>query len=171
MRTIIVTTFLLCLSLQLIAQRKEAGTDRKAIKSLPSKDTVDGFANKDAESVKTVLKQFNSAVERLDVSLTEKLFTPDSKVYESGGSEGTFIHYLEHHLIPELKSFKSFKYDNYKVDVKVDGTYAFATESYNYTIVTLKENTVIKRKGVATSVLKKMNGEWKIIISHNSSRK
>ena len=126
---------------------------------------------KEEEKVKTVLKKYNAAVEKLDLTGTEKLFTTDSKIYESGGVEGNYAHYLEHHLTPELKEFKSFTYNDYKVQVEVDGKYAFATETYNYTIVVAEKDTVVKRKGVATSVLKKVNGEWKIMISHNSSRK
>jgi ketosteroid isomerase-like protein len=127
--------------------------------------------NKEVESVKSLLKKYSNAVEKLDVAGTENLFTTDSQIFESGGSEGTYTHYLEHHLIPEFKDFTSFKYSDYKVDVKIDGKYAFTTETYNYTLILAKDKTEVKRKGVATSVLKKVNGEWKIMISHNSSRK
>ena len=127
--------------------------------------------NKEADAAKAVLNQYKVAVEKLDVTGTEKLFTTDSKIFESGGSEGNYAHYLEHHLGPEFKEFKSFKYSDYKVDVKVDGNYAFATETYNYTIIIAKDNMEVKRKAVATSVLKKVKGEWKIMVSHNSSRK
>lgn len=127
--------------------------------------------SKSSDEVKEVLKQYNNAVQKLDVAGTDKLFTADSKIYESGGSEGNYAHYLEHHLTPELKEFKSFTYSDYKVEVQVDGDYAFTTEIYNYTIVLVKDNTEIKRKGVATSVLKKVKGQWLIMISHNSSRK
>ena len=57
------------------------------------------------------------------------------------------------------------------MDVTVDGNYAFATETYTYVIVVAKDNSEVKRKGVSTSVIKKIKGEWKIMISHNSSRK
>ena len=57
------------------------------------------------------------------------------------------------------------------MEVQVDGNYAFTAETYNYTIIVAKDNTEVKRKGVATSVLKKENGKWKIMIRHNSSRK
>ncbi len=127
--------------------------------------------NKEVESVKSVLKKYTDAVEKLDVVGTENLFTSDSQIFESGGSEGTYAYYLEHHLRNEFKEFKSFKYSDYKVDVKVDGKYAFATETYLYTLVLAKDKTEVKRKGVATSVLKKEKGEWKIMINHNSSRK
>lgn len=125
----------------------------------------------EAEAVKAVLSNYHNAIQKLDATGTELLFTADSKVYESGGIEGTYVHYLEHHLGPELKVFKSFTFSDYKADVKVDGDYAFATETYNYTIVVAKDNSEIKRKGVATSVLKKIAGKWRIMLSHSSSRK
>ncbi len=134
--------------------------------------SVISFAQtKDIDAVKTVLKQYNAAVEKLDVAGTEKLFTADSKVFESGSSEGTYAHYLGHHLIPEFKEFTSFKFSDYKVDATVAGVYAFTTESYAYTIVLAKDKSEVKRKGVATSVLRKEKGGWKILMSHNSSRK
>ena len=122
-------------------------------------------------SVKAVLKKYNSAVENLNMEGTDKLFTSDSKIYESGGSEGTYAHYVEHHLTPELKEFKSFVFSDYKVDVQVEGAYAFAVETYNFTIVMATDNSEVKRKGVATCILRKDKGEWKIMVSHNSSRK
>lgn len=170
----IVSALAVCLIvLSSFAQSKEAGTEREAIKQFVTKDDnlpVSPKA-KDADAVKAVLKQYNNSVEKLNVTGTEKLFTADSKIYESGGSEGNYAHYLEHHLAPELKEFKSFTFSDYKVEVQVDGNYAFATETYNYTIVVAKDNAEVKRKGVATSVLKKIKGEWKIMINHNSSRK
>lgn len=126
---------------------------------------------KDTDAIKLVLKRYNDAVSKLDVTGTEKLFTADSKIYESGGNEGNYTHYLEHHLVPELKEFKSFTYSDYKVEVQADGNYAFATETYNYIIIVAVDGKEIKRKGVATSVLKKIKGEWKIMICHNSSRR
>lgn len=147
MKKIFMSTVILCISLLSFAQTQ------------------------DEEAVKSVLKEYNSTVEKLDASGTEKLFTADSKIFESGGSEGSYVHYMEHHLTPELKEFKSFTFSNYKVEVTIDGNYAFATESYNYIIVVAKDNMEVKRKEVATSVLKKIKGEWKIMINHNSSRK
>ena len=46
--------------------------------------------NKEADAAKAVLKQYKDAVEKLDVTGTEKLFTVDSKIFESGGSEGNY---------------------------------------------------------------------------------
>lgn len=124
----------------------------------------------DEAAVRSVLSQYKSAIERLDATGTEQLFTPDSAIFETGGVEGTYANYLAHHLGPELKEFRSFRFSDYKVDVRLEGPVALATESYKYRIET-KKGEVVERLGVATSVLKKENGQWKILSMHNSGRR
>lgn len=125
----------------------------------------------DKEAVVKTLEAYKKALERLDVKGTEKLFTEKSLVIEAGSVEGTYQEYIAHHIGPELDDFKSFQFENYKVDVNVTGNYAFAMETYLYTIVLKKDDKEVKRKGVATSFLMKENGTWKIVNMHNSSRK
>ena len=124
----------------------------------------------DREAVKAVLGSYKEAIERLDASGTERLFTEDSQIFETGGVEGTYENYLAHHLGPELGHFRSFKFSDYKVDVRFEGPVALATETYNYRIETTS-GEVHERRGVATSVLKKIDGSWKILSMHNSGRK
>lgn len=117
-----------------------------------------------------VLAQYKAAVERLDVRGTERLFAPDSQIFESGGAEGTYANYLEHHLTPELKEFRSFAFSDYKIDVRLIGPVAFATETYRYRIVP-NAGDVAERLGVATSVLRNVSGRWLIVSMHNSARR
>ena len=133
-----------------------------------SKDTTD------KQDVIEVMKSYKDALQNLTTEGTFELFTEDSKVFESGGVEGSYAHYIEHHLGPELGHFKSFTFSDYEIDVQVDGNYAFTTETYVYTIV-LKPNDkgegrTISKKGIATSILKKVDGKWKIVKTHSSSR-
>lgn len=123
-----------------------------------------------APAVRAVLTNYRSALERLDASGTELLFTPDSAIFENGGNEGTYANYLAHHLGPELADFKSFTFSDYKVDIRFEGPLALATETYGYRIET-KDGTIAQRVGVTTSVLKQIAGQWQILFSHNSSRK
>lgn len=124
----------------------------------------------DAAAVRSVLHSYIEVVEKLDPKGSERLFTRDSMIFETGGSEGSYAHYLAHHLTPELGEFKSFKFGNYKVNVSFEGPVALATETYTYRIET-KKGEVAERLGVATSVLRKEKGRWKIVMMHNSSRK
>lgn len=124
----------------------------------------------DSTAIKATLNAYKAKIESLDTNGVAALFVPSSKVIEQGKDEGTISHYLEHHLGPELKDFKSFKFSNYKVDVNVIGSYAYTTESYTYTII-LKDAKEIKSNGFATSILQKLNNDWKIVQSHSSFRR
>ena len=124
----------------------------------------------DAAAVRSVLSTYKSAIERLDATGTERLFTADSAIFETGGVEGSYGNYLAHHLGPELDEFKSFRFSNYKIEVRFVGPAALATESYAYRIET-KKGEVAARLGVATTVLTKIKGSWKILSMHNSARR
>lgn len=124
----------------------------------------------DREAVTTVLAEYKSAIERLDATGTSTLFSADSQIFETGGVEGTYADYLAHHLGPELEHFRSFEFSAYTVDVRFEGPVALATETYSYRIETT-EGEIAERKGIATSVLKNIDGSWKIISMHNSARK
>lgn len=123
-----------------------------------------------------VLTAYRDAIQNLTVENTDQLFTEDSQIFESGGSEGSYATYKDHHLGPELKYFKSFSFNDYKLDMKVDLPYAFATETYVFEIVIAankekgREERIITKKGVATVDLKKVDGNWKIVKYHSSSR-
>lgn len=135
---------------QSFSQSKEEGTERAAIKQFTKDRDTSAVSPKSKyiNAVKAVLKQYSNALEKLDISGTANLFTDDSEIYESGASEGTYTHYMQEHLKPELKEFKSLKFNNYKVEVMIVGNYAFATETYNYVIVVAKDNTEVKQKAV-----------------------
>ena len=136
---------------------------------LAAQDTT--AVNAEETAVRSVLTQYKSAIERLDATGTERLFTADSTIFETGGVEGSYANYLAKHLGPELGHFKSFKFSDYKVDVHLLGpAAAHAIETYKYRIET-KSGEVVERLGVATSVLKKQDGRWTIVMMHNSGRK
>jgi uncharacterized protein (TIGR02246 family) len=136
----------------------------------PTTQTASDARADDREAIEAVLENYKAAIERLDASGTEKLFAADSQIFETGGVEGTYQNYLAHHLGPELDHFRSFKFSDYKVDVRFEGPVALATETYRYRIET-ESGEVAERLGVATSVLKKVDGDWKILSMHNSARR
>lgn len=128
------------------------------------------FGQNDKTEVEKVMKAYKSGIEALSTEGLSDLFMEESQVFESGGSEGTFAHYLDHHLGPELKVFSAFDFNDYKISTVVDLPYAFTTETYVYKIVIASNGKVIEKKGVATSVLKKVDGKWLIMKTHSSSR-
>lgn len=138
--------------------------------SAPPGAAAETARSSDEIAVKQVLARYKQAIEKLDASGTEALFAADSAIFETGGSEGGYTQYLSHHLGPELKAFKSFAFSDYQVSVRFVGPVALATETYNYRIET-KTGEIAERRGVATSVLQKIGGQWKILSMHGSARK
>lgn len=129
-----------------------------------------GAGEADADAVKAVLSTYKGALERLDLAGVDALFAPGNQVVESGKVEGGYADYLAHHIGPELGHFKSFKFSDYSVSVRLEGPVALATETYRYTIVLKDKPEPIERQGVATSALKKIDGQWRILSMHSSSR-
>ena len=123
------------------------------------------------DAIKKVLNTYKSKIEKLDTAGVTTHFTPGAKVFEAGKDEGGIQNYMDHHLGPELKAFKSFAFSDYKVDVKINGDYAYTIETYLYTIVLAKDDSQINSKGVATSVLRKTADGWKIEMTHSSFRR
>ena len=128
-------------------------------------------------AVEKIMKAYKDAIQNLTTDGTFELFTEDATVFEQGKVEGTYKDYIDHHLGPELGHFKSFTFSDYEIKTTVNLPYAYTTENYLYTIV-LKgdeakgtQERTIESKGVATSILEKIDGEWKIIHSHTSFKK
>lgn len=124
----------------------------------------------DLAAIRSVVGQYKQALETLDAAKAKDLFTADSQVFESGGVEGSFDHYLEHHIGPELAEFKEFTFRDYNLEVRLDLPFAITTESYIYRIIVKEDGRVVERQGVTTSLLKKINGQWKFLQTHSSSR-
>lgn len=122
-------------------------------------------------AVAAVLAGYRQAVENRDGAAAERFFWADSQIFEQGGVEGDFATYLAHHLGPELREFANFDFDGVETDVEVTGDLAYASEVYTYAI-TFPEGArePISRRGVATSVLERRDGEWRIVVYHSSAR-
>ena len=138
--------------------------------STPGLATAQPATDADTVAVKAVLSSYKSALERLDLAGVEQLFAPDNQVIESGKVEGGYADYRDHHIGPELGHFASFKFSDYTVAVRLEGPIALATETYRYSIRLKDKPEPIERQGVATSVLKKSDGQWQIVSTHSSSR-
>jgi ketosteroid isomerase-like protein len=145
-----------------------------ALLILSSGNAQENNISSEKEAVVLTLKKYKDALQNRTTEGTFDLFADDSAVFEQGGVEGTYKNYIAHHLGPELGHFEKFDFSDYTIDAKVSLPYAFTTETYIYTIVLNpkdgKQGRTIRKKGVATSVLKKIDADWKIIKTHSSSR-
>jgi len=124
----------------------------------------------EVQAVKKVMKTYKETLESLDVTDSYALFIEDSEVLEQGKIEGTYRDYIANHIGPELGHFESFTFSEYEISVVLDMPYAFTTESYIYDIVLKEDSRKVERKATATSILNKIDGKWRIVKTHSSSR-
>lgn len=113
-----------------------------------------------------------AAMEARDLEAAEALFADDSLIFESGGTEGTWSDYRDHHIGPEIDAIESFVMTRASSTERksTDGTMAFVAWPIEYTI-NLSDGRVIESRGTVTFVLENHGGHFKIRHLHWSSRK
>ena len=121
---------------------------------------------------KEVAAAYLEAMETSDLDAAEKLFAPQSSIFESGGQEGDWQHYREHHIGPELSAIKSFSISQEEPEVAEsrDGSMAFVAWPIQYRIA-LEDGRVIESLGTVTFVLVRGTDGLRIRHLHWSSRK
>ena len=112
------------------------------------------------------------AMENSNLDRAEALFADESSVFESGGVEGTWQHYREHHIGAELEEIASFTIakGDASAEESADGGMAFVAWPIEYDIE-LKDGRMIESKGTVTFVLIREDGEYRIRHLHWSSRR
>ena len=120
-----------------------------------------------------VVLAYLDASARSDLDAAAALVADDSVVFESGGGQGTWAQYREHHLGPEVAMFKSFDLETQtpRTWTSDDGSLALVTLPISYDIE-LKDGRKISSLGTVTFGLTRGgDGPYKIVHMHWSSRR
>ena len=119
--------------------------------------------------VADVLRQNAAAFAKNDLAAMDKIWLngADVTVFESGYADYGWTDYRDHHLAPEMKEFKNTKYEYTDIKAKVSGDLAYAT--MKYTLSADIDKKPVNSAGLATAVLEKQNGSWKIVHWHSSA--
>lgn len=119
-----------------------------------------------------VASAYLDAMDTADLDRAESLFAKESSIFEAGGEEGTWKHYREHHIGPELAEFSSFKTTKGKPEeeVSADGSMAMVAWPIEYRMA-LKDGKTVESKGTVTFVLVREGDAYRIRHLHWSSRK
>jgi ketosteroid isomerase-like protein len=130
--------------------------------------TVSAQTSEDKAVIK-VLQQNAEAFAKNDLATLEKIWANDESVtvFESGHANYGWTDYRDNHLAPEMKEMKNTKYEFSDIRAKISGDMAYAT--MKYTISGDVDGKHFDGAGLATAVLEKRNGDWKIIHWHSSA--
>lgn len=127
-------------------------------------------AQDESAAVAQWLDTYDAAFIAKDLDRLAAFYHPDVTIYEGAGINNGWADYRDRHLGPELKAFQNlqFKHSDIAVTIHPGGQSAYATSKY---ILKAKMGErEIDSEGLASYVLIKTEGGWKIRHSHTSSR-
>lgn len=129
-------------------------------------------ANDTEKAPRDVAFAYLAAVQAGDLDRAGSLFVRDSSIFESGGDEGNWQHYREHHLGAEIDEISSFSITEGDPEIvtSADGSLALVAWPIEYSIA-LRDERKIDSRGTVTFVLVLQENVYKIRHLHWSSRK
>ena len=121
------------------------------------------------KAVIAVLQQNATAFAKNDMATMNKIWVTNETltIFESGHANYGWTDYRDHHLAPEMKEMKNTKYEFSDIKAKVSGSMAYAT--MKYTISGDSDGKHFDSAGLATAVLEKSGGRWRIVHWHSSA--
>lgn len=124
---------------------------------------------KEERAIVDVIKQNAAAFAANDFPTMQKIWADSEQViiFEGGHANYGWADYRDNHLVPEMKEIKNTKYEFTDIKPKVSGTLAYATMKY-YISGDVGQGH-FESAGVATAVLEKQGGNWKLVHFHSSS--
>lgn len=116
------------------------------------------------------LKTYDAAFLAKDLAKLATMYTPETIVYEGSGINRGWKNYSDTHLGPELKSFENLEFAHSNVVPHVLGDNA-AYVTADYMIKAKMADRVLDSGGLATFVLSKDAGAWKIRHTSTAARR
>jgi uncharacterized protein (TIGR02246 family) len=115
-------------------------------------------------------KKYDQAFMAKDLEKLATFYHPDVTVYEGGGINPGWADYRDRHLGPELKAFGNLKFEHINITARAIGPDA-AYVTGEYLLDATTEAREVRSGGLATYVMIREAGVWKIRHSHTSSKR
>jgi uncharacterized protein (TIGR02246 family) len=115
-------------------------------------------------------KAYDAAFNAKDLTKLATLYHPDVTIFEGAGINRGWADYRDNHLGPELKMFQDLQWAHSNIVVHPLGPSA-AYVTADYAIKYKAGERAVDSGGIATHVLVKEGGQWKIRHSHTAARR
>ena len=128
------------------------------------------FAQSAHSDIIAFFKAYDAAFNARDIEKLATLYHPDVTIFEGSGINRGWVDYRDNHLGPELKSFENLQWAHSNIVVHVhEESAAYVTA--DYAIKYKSGDRAVDSGGIATHVLVKEQGTWKIRHSHTAARR
>jgi uncharacterized protein DUF4440 len=93
-----------------------------------------------------------------------------ARYIESGGQNAGLSDLIEHHVEPEGDSLDSLELSFSDIETHFEGGFAWAIAATEIKATLKADKRVIHNRGYETFLFRRVDGEWKVVHTHSSSR-
>ncbi|MBL0889468.1 MAG: nuclear transport factor 2 family protein [Gemmatimonadaceae bacterium] len=131
--------------------------------------TASPQATPEVAAVTQAIRALFAAAEKGDLAALDSMYAGDSLiVMEGAGINRGWTDYRDHHLAPELKEFRNFRYRPFEIEARVSGTMAWA--NFRYALMADLPDRKVDAVGRGTAILERRGNRWIVRLTHTASR-
>jgi len=93
-----------------------------------------------------------------------------ARYIESGGQNNGLTDLVEHHVEPEGDALDSLELTFSDIETRIEDDFAWAIANTEVKAVIKTDQRVIHNRGYQTFLYRRVDGEWKVVHTHSSSR-
>ena len=93
-----------------------------------------------------------------------------ARYVESGGQNTGLTDLIEHHVEPEGDALDNFELSLSDIETHIEGDFAWAIANVEFTAFLKSEQRELHSRGYETFLFRRVDGKWKVIHTHSSSR-
>lgn len=129
-------------------------------------------ANEDTEELVAIIGAIEAGWEQADGTPFRKHFLdfPGARYIESGGQNKGLTDLVEHHVEPEGDALEGLELSLTNIETHFEGDFAWAVADVEVKALVRKDQRRIHNRGYQTFLLRRVDGHWKVIHTHSSSR-
>lgn len=133
---------------------------------------VASASDADTKVINSIILEIRDGWLNADGTPFEKHFLDfeGARYVESGGQNEGLKDLIEHHVVPEGDHFDDFSLKFENIEVHLEGELAWALADIEVYAVLKSDGRVIDKKGYETFLFRKVEGAWKVIHTHSSTR-
>jgi ketosteroid isomerase-like protein len=123
----------------------------------------------DTAQVRGTIEALFAAAERGDMAALDTIYAGDDlTVIEGAGIDRTWAQFRDHHLGPELREFRNFRYRPSQIEPHVAGDVAWAI--YRYSLRADYQDRQLDQVGRGTAILERRGDRWVVRHTQTTSR-
>lgn len=129
-------------------------------------------ANEDTEELVAIIGAIEAGWEQADGTPFRKHFLdfPGARYIESGGQNKGLTDLVEHHVEPEGDALEGLELSLTNIETHFEGDFAWAVADVEVKALVRKDQRRIHNRGYQTFLFRRVDGHWKVIHTHSSSR-